>query len=205
MDANQPLLAQLFPTAFSLPNAPIWLDSSTTHDCRVLEDRLGGPQALSDLTGSRAYERFTGPQIAKVSLFRRAKNKYNDVPPFQLRRVKPDVYQATARISLVSSFMSSLFLGRIAPIEVSDASGMNLMNLSTCKWDDRLLESCGGDQIYSKLGPEPVPGGTSLGTVSDWWVKRWGFRPGTSPARGFSIAYTILNKCRVYRCPVYGR
>jgi xylulokinase len=49
---------------------------------------------------------------------------------------------------------------------------MNLMNVLTSKWDDRLLEACGGRELRAKLGPEPVPGGTVLGTVSDWWVRR---------------------------------
>lgn len=93
-------------------------------------------------------------------------------------RLRPDVYNATSRISLVSSFIPSLFLGRIAPIEVSDASGMNLLNVLTCKWDDKLLEVCGGPGLRSKLGPEPVPGGVVLGTVGPWWVQRWGFNPG---------------------------
>lgn len=59
-------LDQLSPSAFSLPNAPIWQDSSTTRECRDLEAAVGGAQALADLTGSRAYERFTGTQILKV-------------------------------------------------------------------------------------------------------------------------------------------
>lgn len=46
--------------------APIWQDSSTAQECKNLEEAIGGPQALADLTGSRAYERFTGNQIAKV-------------------------------------------------------------------------------------------------------------------------------------------
>jgi hypothetical protein len=67
LDSNQTLAAQLFPAAFSMPNAPIWQDSSTTEDCKRLEEIFGGAQALADCTGSRAYERFTGNQIARVS------------------------------------------------------------------------------------------------------------------------------------------
>ncbi|TFY59774.1 hypothetical protein EVG20_g7662, partial [Dentipellis fragilis] len=148
LDAGKSLLSQLSPSAFSLPKAPIWQDSSTTRECRELEVAVGGPQALADISGSRAYERFTGTQIKRI------------------RRLKPEAYKATSRVSLVSSFLPSLFLGTIAPIEVSDASGMNLMDVLTCKWDDRLLDICGGPELRSKIGPEPVPGGTILGNVS---------------------------------------
>ncbi|KAI0330926.1 D-xylulose kinase [Cubamyces sp. BRFM 1775] len=159
LDPAHPLAEQLSPTAFSIQRAPIWQDSSTTRECRELEAAVGGAQALADLTGSRAYERFTGTQIAKI------------------RRTDPDAYNATARISLVSSFMPSLFLGSIAPIEVSDASGMNLMNVLTCEWDDRLLEAAGGPELREKIGPEPAPGGTFLGKIHPYWVQRWGFNP----------------------------
>ncbi|KAJ7773252.1 hypothetical protein B0H16DRAFT_1511658 [Mycena metata] len=159
LDATLTLREQLAPKAFSIQRAPIWQDSSTTQDCKALEDAIGGPQVLADLSGSRAYERFTGTQIAKI------------------RRLEPDAYAATSRISLVSSFIPSLFLGHIAPIEVSDASGMNLMDVLTCKWDDRLLNACGGSELRSKLGPEPVPGGTTLGKINEWWSRKWGFNP----------------------------
>ncbi|RDB23308.1 putative D-xylulose kinase A [Hypsizygus marmoreus] len=159
LDPAQSLVSQLSPGAFSLPQAPIWQDSSTTQECRDLEQAVGGPQVLADITGSRAYERFTGNQIAKI------------------RRLHPESYNATTRISLVSSFIPSVFLGYIAPIDTSDASGMNLMNVLTCKWDDDLLNACGGEMLRSKLGPEPVIGGTVLGKVHQWWVERWGLNP----------------------------
>ncbi|KIY53374.1 D-xylulose kinase [Fistulina hepatica ATCC 64428] len=158
LDPAEPLL-QLCPHAFSKQRCPIWQDSSTTRECRELEHAVGGPQALADLTGSRGYERFTGTQIKRI------------------RRIAPDIYNASAHISLVSSFMPSLFLGKIAPIEIADASGMNLMNIMTSKWNDVLLDAAGGSELRAKVGPEPVLGGTHLGTVHCYWVKRWGFSP----------------------------
>lgn len=135
------------------------MDSSTTGACKVLTEASGGAQVLADLTGSRAYERFTGPQILKI---------YTE---------EPESYEATAHISLVSSFAASLFLGAFSPIEVGDASGMNLMDITTYKWDSKLLEACGGPALRGKLGDEPVLGGVNLGKVSKWWVERWGFSP----------------------------
>lgn len=52
--------------AFSIQQSPIWQDASTTAECRALEKSVGGAEALAKLTGSKAYERFTGNQIAKV-------------------------------------------------------------------------------------------------------------------------------------------
>ena len=52
--------------SFSVTDSPIWQDSSTTAQCRHLEATLGGAQKVTELTGSRAYERFTGNQIAKI-------------------------------------------------------------------------------------------------------------------------------------------
>lgn len=79
-------------------------------------------QELANITGSCAYERFTGPQIRKM------------------RRARPRIYKAAERISLVSSFACSLFLGKIAPIDLSDGSGMNLLDIHTKKWCQRALE-----------------------------------------------------------------
>ena len=66
LDPTKSLTEQLSPDAFSLDKSPIWQDHSTEEDCAHLEKEIGGPQALADLSGSRAYERFTGSQISKV-------------------------------------------------------------------------------------------------------------------------------------------
>ena len=93
----------------------------------------------------------------------------------------PTLYETTAGISLVSSFMASLFLGRIAPIDTSDASGMNLMDVLSHEWVDVILEAAGGKELRKKLKEEPAEGGVSLGKVHPYWVQRWGFTPGIHP------------------------
>ncbi|XP_037296897.1 xylulose kinase isoform X2 [Manduca sexta] len=144
-------------TAF-VCDSPVWMDSSTSADCKALEEALGGAEELAKITGSRAYERFTGPQIRKVF------------------RTKPRVYHAAARISLVSSFACSLFLGKIAPIDLSDGSGMNLLDIHKMQWDERALKACGDETLESKLGA-PVPTATDLGAISPYYVQRYGFKP----------------------------
>ena len=66
LNKEKSLREQLIPVAFSIDRCPIWQDSSTTEECKMLEAAAGDAQALANLTGSRAYERFTGNQIAKV-------------------------------------------------------------------------------------------------------------------------------------------
>lgn len=156
LDKSKGLVDQL-EGGFSLESAPLWMDSSTTKECRQLEEAVGGAQNLADRTGSRAYERFTASQIKRLYDYDRP------------------TYDATTRISLISSFVASLFLGKIAPIEIADASGMNLMDITSGKWDRELLEVCGGEALRAKIGEEPVGGGTNLGKVAQWWVERYGF------------------------------
>ncbi|XP_078087666.1 xylulose kinase isoform X3 [Mustelus asterias] len=148
-------LLQILESSFAVKESPIWMDSSTTKECQQLEKSVGGPQKLADITGSRAYERFTGNQIAKF-------NKKN-----------PEDYKKTERISLVSSFVASLFLGDYAAIDYSDGSGMNLMDIRAHDWSQKCLDAC-APGLKEKLGA-PLPSHSILGSVSPYYVKRFGF------------------------------
>lgn len=53
-------LHQQLDGAFSTRQSPVWMDASTSAECSILEDAIGGASTLAQITGSRAYERFTG-------------------------------------------------------------------------------------------------------------------------------------------------
>nr|CAD7577927.1 unnamed protein product [Timema californicum] len=143
--------------SFSTPNSPVWMDSSTTEQCRQLERAVGGAQKLAEITGSTAYERFTASQIAKLS------------------QTKPSVYNNTERISLVSSFACSLFLGRYADIDYSDGSGMNLLDIHSKEWSQICLDAT-APNLVDKLGT-PVASSSVQGPISQYFVERFDFNP----------------------------
>ncbi|XP_051839921.1 xylulose kinase isoform X1 [Antechinus flavipes] len=148
-------LHQQLKSSFSLSDCPIWMDSSTTVQCRNLEKAVKGAQNLSEITGSRAYERFTGNQIAKIF------------------KENPVAYSQTERIALVSSFAASLFLGSYTPIDYSDGSGMNLLHIRKKSWSQPCLDAC-ALELREKLGPA-VPSNSILGPISSYLVQRYGF------------------------------
>lgn len=150
-------LREQLESAFAVAGSPVWMDSSTTAECRAREAALGGPQAVADVTGSRAYERFTGNQIAKIA------------------REQPAAYEATERISLVSSFIACLLIGDYAPIDMSDGSGMNLLDIRRKAWDSRSLKVT-APALAERLG-EPVPSHAMVGRIGPQFRRRYGFAP----------------------------
>uniref|UniRef100_A0A8C7LLM2 Xylulose kinase n=1 Tax=Oncorhynchus kisutch TaxID=8019 RepID=A0A8C7LLM2_ONCKI len=148
-------LHELLKGGFAVSDSPVWMDSSTTEQCQYLETAVGGAQRVADITGSRAYERFTGNQIAKIY------------------KAQPEKYEDTERISLVSSFAASLFLGSYAAIDYSDGSGMNLMDIFSKQWADSCLEAT-APHLEERLGA-PVHSSAVLGLLSPYHVTRYGF------------------------------
>ncbi|KAG0232431.1 hypothetical protein BGX31_005160 [Mortierella sp. GBA43] len=191
-------LTGIFKDAFVVYDSPIWQDTSTTAQCQEIEEfmgrldrqqrqqddtqsdresiRLCGQQRLAELTGSRAYERYTASQILKIV------------------QKNPDMYEKTERISLVSSFLASLLMAQFAKIDVADGSGMNLIDITTKTWDPRLTTfiSQGGtncqpgqgagtsNTLAEKLGQVDSSGREIQGVVSKWFVERYGFRSDVS-------------------------
>ncbi|CAO1617426.1 unnamed protein product [Jaminaea pallidilutea] len=163
--SDQPLLQQL-DGAFSRQTIPNWQDSATTQECKDFEAHMGGADRLASITGSRAYERFTGPQILRF------------------RKQDPEGYKDTERVSLVSSFVTTMLCmdGEVRGIDESDACGMNLWDLSASRrgWNKELLELVSGNkegvaELEKKLGAVESDGGRIVGRIGSWWQQKLGF------------------------------
>uniref|UniRef100_A0A8C0AQU9 Xylulokinase n=1 Tax=Buteo japonicus TaxID=224669 RepID=A0A8C0AQU9_9AVES len=159
-------LHQSLKACFSVSNSPIWMDSSTASQCSALEKAVGGAQHLASITGSRAYE---------------VRNGWEESP------------QQSLRISLVSSFAASLFLGAYAPIDYSDGSGMNLLQIWEKVWSVSCLNAC-APGLEEKLGC-PVSSHSVLGPISPYYSQRYGFSPDCK-----IVAFTGDNPGEMIKC-----
>ncbi|EGX89291.1 D-xylulose kinase [Cordyceps militaris CM01] len=156
LDPARPLREQLAP-ALAHPWSPNWQDQSTQAECDAFDAALGGRERLAHVTGSGAHH------------------------IMRLRRVHPDVYASTARISLVSSFLASVLVGHIAPLDTGDVCGMNLWDMEQQCWSPALLSlAAGGDaaaaHLRRMLGEPCLDGGQPLGRVAGYFAARYGFR-----------------------------
>jgi xylulokinase len=156
LDGDHSLSEQLA-HVFSRPTAPIWMDTSTTEQCRQIEAAVGGREALLELTGNTAFERFSGPQIRRFW------------------QTEPQGYERTVCICLVSSFVASLLAGRLLPVDAGDGSGTNLMDIRSRRWSPIALEATAPD-LSRRLLPVIAPDAVA-GPLSPFWVDRCGFSP----------------------------
>ena len=153
---EESLSAQLAST-LSRKTSPIWMDTSTTAQCREIADSLGGADEVCRRSGSVAVERFTGSQIRKFA------------------QTEPENYQETAVIHLVSSFLASVLAGKSVAIDTGDGAGMNLMNLAQSDWDSDLVSATAPD-LASKL-PPIAPAATVAGKVASYFTSKYGLNP----------------------------
>lgn len=171
-DPNVPLVDVLksgHTPPFYHENGPSWMDNSTTAYCKALEDAVGGPQTLARISGSRAYERFTGNQIAKRCHY------------------TPSFLDKVGRIALVSSMLTSLLCGDYTPIDESDGSGMNLLDIRKREWADELLNAVAKqadphlpettERLRLVLGREVAKPYHTIGELHPYFQQKFGFSP----------------------------
>ncbi len=122
--------------------AILWNDGRTVEQVRYLNEEVGTDKLLS-WTGNIAYAGFTAPKI------------------LWMRDAEPENYERIAHVMLPKDYLNHLLTGAYAT-DVSDASGMLLLDVATRTWSAPMLELCGltEDQL-----PQVFESYEAIGTV----------------------------------------
>ena len=122
--------------------AILWNDQRTQAECTEIEDTIGLDKLIA-LTGNRALTGFTAPKI------------------LWLRHHEPENYARIASILLPKDYVRLRLTGEHAT-DVSDASGMLLLDVAHRRWSDEVLQALEIDPAWlPKALESPTLSGTT--------------------------------------------
>ena len=110
----------------ALRNSIIWCDQRTQRECEQIES-LVGRERLIEITANPALTGFTASKILWI------------------RNNEPEVYERCAKILLPKDYIRYMLTGEFAT-EVSDASGMQLLDIAGRCWSGELMRMLGIDK-----------------------------------------------------------
>lgn len=151
LSAHASLSSQLA-GALAREMSPIWMDNTTGAECDEITQACGRAFVIKT-TGSPMTARFSGPQIRKFS--------------------KTPAYAGTKRIDMGSSFLASVLAGNPAPLDFTDASGMNLLDLASLDWSAAMLEAT-APNLLARLPVLSAPTQV-FGVISSYFTEKYGF------------------------------
>jgi xylulokinase len=102
--------------------AILWNDQRTGPQCEEITAKVGGLDRLLALTGNQVLPGFTAPKIVWV------------------RENEPHIFEQTTHILLPKDYVRFCLTGEYAT-EVSDASGMSLLDVEHRCWSDEMLRA----------------------------------------------------------------
>lgn len=103
--------------------AILWNDGRTTEETNYLNETIG-KEKLSRYTANIAFAGFTAPKL------------------LWMKKQEPELFQKIAKIMLPKDYIAYKLTG-VHSTDVSDASGMLLMDVRGKCWSDEMLEICG--------------------------------------------------------------
>ena len=126
----------------------IWCDQRTAKECEEITQKVGA-ENLIKITANPALTGFTASKIMWV--------KNNE----------PEIYEKCAHILLPKDFIRYKLTGEFAT-EVSDASGMQLLDVPNRKWSDQVLDALQIDKsLLGKVYESPEITGKVTKAASD--------------------------------------
>lgn len=125
--------------------AKLWCDTSTTAECALLTQRLGGQKAVLRATGLPFLPGYTAPKI------------------LWLKRREPAHYRRLRHVLLPHDFLNFHLTGTYF-MEPGDASGTALLDIRRRRWSPAALAAIDQnlEQFLPPLSPSHAPAGTLL-------------------------------------------
>ncbi len=164
---------------FSRLTVPIWEDRST----RAEAEALSGNLDVRTMTGNNAEMRFPAAQIMKWAI------------------QKPEEYRQTTGIYLLSSFLTSLLAGKLAPVDTGDGYGTNLntVDIHHPDWNSEIAAFVeqyisAPDTLLPKLGTMTHYDDIA-GSISPYFSRRYGI-----PAKAAVLVGTGDNPATLLGC-----
>jgi xylulokinase len=145
----------------SLRNSIIWADMRSTRQAREIAQRVEADRVY-ELTGHRLSASYSAAKIKWI------------------RENEPEIYKKTYKFIHAKDYLVAKLTGRICS-DYSDASGMNLLDITSLKWSAELLEAAGIDR--NKL-PDVFESTQVVGKVGREAASQSGLRQGTPVVLG---------------------
>ena len=134
----------------------MWNDQRTASQCASITAKVGAEQVIQ-LTGNPVLSGFTAPKAVWV------------------QENEPDIWKQAAKMLLPKDYIRYRLSGGFYT-EVSDASGMSLLNVAERNWSAEMLAACGIDRA---MMPEVTESTVASTQVSDAAAKATGLAAGT--------------------------
>ena len=144
-----------------LRNAILWCDSRTADQCAEIE-KLVGKKRLVEINANPALTGFTAPKILWV------------------REHEREIYDKCSVILLPKDYVRYKLTGKLA-MEVSDASGTNLLDIRKRQWSDEILHAL---DIDRNLLPDIIESTDIAGRITPEASALTGLAEGTIVAGG---------------------
>lgn len=141
--------------------AILWNDGRTFEECDYLNDEIGR-EKLSEYTANISFTGFTAPKILWV------KNK------------EPENFARIAKIMLPKDYIAYKLTG-VHCTDMSDASGMLLLDVKNRRWSKEMCEICG---IREEMLPRLFESYECVGTLKKEIADRLGVPEGVKVAAG---------------------
>jgi xylulokinase len=139
----------------------MWNDQRTAKQCASITEKVGRARVLK-LTGNPVLPGFTAPKIRWV-----AENE-------------PEVFRRVAKVLLPKDYLRYQLTGEFFT-DVSDASGMSLLDVAKRRWSDEMREACGVPRAWL---PEVTESPVASAKISARAAKLTGLVAGTPVIAG---------------------